>query len=71
MPKYEVLIKAFASVIVDAPDEESAMDAARDEVDCAEWEIDEVNIEDHFKTDADAERALPMATVRRIIKVEE
>lgn len=50
MKTYSVLIKAFAVLVVDAEDKESAMEIATDEVRMGDFQMEEAQIEKQLKT---------------------
>lgn len=57
MKTYEVLLKAFCTVIVKAEDEESAMELAYDEVRFGDFEHDETSIDRVLNTAGEIEQA--------------
>lgn len=54
---FEVSIKAYRSVIVEAEDEDDALDIVGDECTDSNWEIDEWRVENELKTEKDIKQA--------------
>lgn len=59
MPRYEVLLKAYRSVLVEADDEEDAFEIVQEEcvTGISDWDIDDITIEQEIKSDQEYEVA--------------
>lgn len=59
MPSYEVLIKAYCTVVVqDVENEEEAIDLAWSEVNRGDFELDDCTVEQELSSKEDLERAV-------------
>lgn len=59
MPSYEVLVKAYCSVVVqDAEDEDEALELAWENVNKGDFELDEVSIESELASEESLNQAV-------------
>lgn len=59
MPSYEVLVKAYCTVVVqDVENEEEAIDLAWNEVNPGDFELDDCTVEQELSSEEDLERAV-------------
>lgn len=59
MPKYEILLRAYKTCVVEAEGEREALEVADDLMSPSwDWELDELSIEEELETEEDVLRAI-------------
>ncbi len=66
MKTYEILIKAYTSVVVKAESADDALEIAADEISMGKFELDEMAVEKELKTEEEIEAAVRHSEYHRM-----
>lgn len=64
--KYEILVKCFTTMVVDADNKEHALEVASDNFNSGKFELDEMSIESELPDPASVERAIRHSEYHRL-----